>query len=143
MPGSDDRPSLRRIISRAVAGGAGLLGARFELATLELAQERERLLLRLGLLAGGVLALLLGALGIGAFVVVYFWETGRLAAILAVAATFIVAGAVLLVLAIRPGRHGAGPFEATIAEFHKDVALLREVLDRDTPRGGPPRGDSP
>lgn len=137
MPRSDDRPSLRAILARFAAGGTGLLGARIELAALELAQQRELLLLRIGLLAAGILALLFGVLGLGAFVVVYFWETDRLTAILAVAAAFIVAGAVLVGLAIRLGRRSPGPFEATVSEFHKDAALLRELIDRDAAPGGP------
>lgn len=136
MARADRRPSLRRILAGFAAGGASLLGTRLELAALELAQERERLLLRLGLLAAGILALLFGLLGIGAFMVVYFWETGRLLAILAVAAAFLVAGVVLLGLAIRAGRRGAGPFEATLAEFHKDFDMLRDALDRDESAGG-------
>ena len=130
MNRADDRPSLRRIVSRLAAGGASLLGTRLELASIELAQERERLLLRIGLVAGGVLALLFGLLGIGAFVVLYFWESGRLEAILAVAAAFIVLGAVLLLAVARMGRSGAGPFEATLAEFRKDSAMLRELAGR-------------
>jgi uncharacterized membrane protein YqjE len=137
VPRPDDRPSLRRIIARFATGAGSLLGTRLELATIELAQERERLLLRLALIAGGVLALLFGVLGIGAFVVVYFWEAGRLAAILAVAGAFILIGAALLFVAVRSGRRGAALFEATIAEFHKDAALLREVLDRDTREENP------
>lgn len=137
MPRSDGRPSLRRILARFTAGGAGLLGTRVELVALELAQQRDRLLLRLGLLAAGILALLLGMLGLGALVVVYFWETDRLVAILAVSAAFIVTGAVLLGVTARMGRRGRAPFEATVAEFHKDVALLREVLDPDGSRQEP------
>lgn len=137
MPRPDDRPSLRGILARFTAGGAGLLRTRLELATIELAQQRDRLLLRLGLIVGGVLALLFGALGVGAYVVLYFWETDRLIATLAVAAVFIVLGAILLFLAIRLGRD-TSPFEATIAEFGKDVELLREVLGRDDPKRGSP-----
>lgn len=134
MPGLDDRPSLRKVLGGLATGWAGLLDTRLELAALELAQERERLLLRLALLAGGILALLIGLLGLGAFVVLVFWETDRLMVMFAVAAAFVVAGAVLLGIAARMGRRGAAPFEATLAEFHKDVELLRETLGRD--RGG-------
>jgi uncharacterized membrane protein YqjE len=128
---ADDRPSLRRAIARFAAGGAGLVGARLELASIELAQERERLLLRIALLAAGILALLFGLLAIGAFVVLHFWESGRVPAILAVAAAFLVLGVVLVVVVARMGRRGASPFEATLAEFHKDAALLREILGRE------------
>lgn len=130
MNRADDRPSLRRILARFAAGGASLVDARLELAAIELAQERERLLLRIGLLAAGVLALLFGLLGIGAFVVLHFWESGRLSAILAVAIVFVILGAILIAIVARMGRRAAGPFEATLAEFRKDAAMLRDVLGR-------------
>ena len=130
MNRADDRPSLRRILARFAAGGASLVDARLELAAIELAQERERLLLRIGLLAAGVLALLFGLLGICAFVVLHFWESGRLSAILAVAIVFVVLGAILIAIVASMGRRAAGQFEATLAEFRKDAAMLRDVLGR-------------
>lgn len=138
MNGAGDRPTLRRILARFAAGGAGLVDARLQLAAIELAQERERLLLRIGLVAAGVLALLFGLFGVGAFVVLHFWESGRLAALLAVAIAFVVLGGLLLVIVARMGRREAGPFETTLGEFRKDAAMLREVLGRDGRRDDTP-----
>lgn len=110
---------------------AGLAATRAELVALEFALERDRLLRRLALGAAGILATLFGALGLGAFVIAHFWETGRLAAILVVAAVFLVAGAVLLVLAIRAG-HEEAPFAETMAEFRRDAQLVAEVLGQES-----------
>lgn len=128
MPAGNDARSLRPAFARIAGGAAGLLGTHLELAALELARARERLLLRLALLVGGVLALGTGAFGCAAFVIVLFWESGRLAALLGVAAGFFVLGTILLVLVVRLGRREGHLFEATLAELRKDADLLHEVL---------------
>jgi uncharacterized membrane protein YqjE len=96
---------------------------RGRLAGLELVEERERLLRRLALVAGGILLLTLAALFGGLLVVAAFWDTHRLAAIIWTGLAFLVAGALLCRYGIA-SRDGDAPFAATLAEFEKDRARL-------------------
>ena len=74
----------------------GLLSTRAELFSLELAEERGRLTKVVGLVAAAGLLLAFAALFVGAWVVVYFWDSHRLWAIALVALAFLGLGLLLL-----------------------------------------------
>ena len=120
---------LRGSLTRAASALVGLLSTRAELASVEFTEERERLTRRLALVAGGGLLLAFGALFAGAFVIVLFWDTHRLAAIAAVALAHVAAGLFLLSKAKAIGRDAPSPFAATIDELKKDKELLERALD--------------
>jgi uncharacterized membrane protein YqjE len=101
-----------------------LLRTRLELASLELAQERERLYVRLGLMFAAVLLMVFGVLGLGVLMAMYFWETQRMAAVLAPTVLCICAGALMFHKSKTMGQTGALPFAATLAEFDKDRAAF-------------------
>jgi len=102
-----------------------LLEARVELVSLELGEEAER---RKRLLILGVVAavfLMLGLVALSFLVVVLFWETYRLGAIAGVTLVHAGVGA-WAVLRIREiVRESTPPFSATLAEFRKDLDMLR------------------
>jgi uncharacterized membrane protein YqjE len=123
------RQGLRPAITRVARALVGMLATRAELASVELTEERERLTKRLALVAGGGLLLAFGALFVGAFVIVMFWDTHRLWAIAAVALAHLAAGAFLLAKARAIGRDAPSPFAATIDELKKDKELLERALD--------------
>lgn len=118
------RGGLRIAVTRFAGSALALLRTRLELASVELAEERERVQLRLGLLFGGVLLMLLGVMAFGAFVIVYYWENYRFAAIIGVALACFAAGLLLLKLAQNVSRGAPTPFAATLAELEKDRAWL-------------------
>ena len=89
-------PGLRASLARVAAAGVGLLSTRAELFSLELAEERGRLTKVVGLVAAAGLLLAFAALFVGAWVVVYFWDTHRLWAIALVALAFLGLGLLLL-----------------------------------------------
>lgn len=120
----DSGGGLKRAFARLAGSSVALLHTRLELAGVEFAEERERLQLRLGLLFAGVLLMLFGVLGIAAFVVLYFWETNRVAAILGASAALIAIGIFLVFRARAIGREAGTPFAATLAELEKDRAWL-------------------
>lgn len=101
-----------------------LLRVRLELASIELAEERERLYMRLGLMFAAVLLIVLGVLGLGILVALYFWETQRTAAVLIPTALCIAVGMLLFRHSRTMGASGGLPFAATLAEFDKDRAAL-------------------
>ena len=124
-PHSNLRASANRLANSAL----GLLRTRRELASVELAEELERLHTRLALMFAGVLLLLFSVLGVCVSLVVYFWESYRFLAILLPTVVCGLLGALLLVRSKTLDRSNGMPFAATIAEFDKD----REALFRSQP----------
>lgn len=102
-----------------------LLGTRAELAVVELREEGERRkeMLVLGLAAGVFLGLALVFASL--FVVVLFWDTHRIAALGGVTLVHLAAGTGAVALLRRKARTAPPPFEATLAELHRDREMLR------------------
>jgi uncharacterized membrane protein YqjE len=129
--GDAPRASLRSTIARLADSAIALARTRAELATVELAEERLRWTRSALLLAGAVLLLSFAVLGIAAGVVVYFWDTHRLAAISGVTLAFALIGAILLWRNSLLWRNAPQPFAQTLAEFDKDRALFRRTSETD------------
>ena len=123
-PAGGMRPALARLAESAVA----LLRTRAELAGVEIAEERERLMLRLALLVGGVVVIAFAVLFAGLFVIAVFWDTHRLGAIACVALFYALAGALLVARAKSIGSQGPAPFAATLAELERDRARLARAM---------------
>lgn len=123
-PAPSGAAGLKSAVTRVAASALSLLHTRIELAFVELAEERERLQVRLALLLGGLFLLQLGAMALGALVVVHFWDSHRLAGILGVALVYFIAGIALLRAARARGRDAQIPFAATLAELEKDREWL-------------------
>jgi uncharacterized membrane protein YqjE len=101
-----------------------LLGARAELAVVELRQEGERKKEMVALAAMGGLFLALGLLVSTLFVIVLFWDTHRLAAIGVVAIAYLaLSGAAFMRLRYKAASNPP-PFEATLREFAADREML-------------------
>ncbi len=127
VEGGSEQPyprDLRGATARLGASMLGLVRTRLELASVEFAEERDRLQQQLMLLIAAVGLLLFAVLFVATWVVVYFWDTSRLAAIAGVALVFAAAGAVLLVMRSQAARSAPTPFAATVAEFERDRAAL-------------------
>ena len=117
-------PGLKPAAARLAAGVLELIRTRLELASVELAEERERLkALAVLAIAGAVLATLAVAT-ISILVVAYFWDTYRYAAIVGLAVVYAVLAALAFSRAAAVARRAPSPFAATIAEFEKDRAAL-------------------
>jgi uncharacterized membrane protein YqjE len=111
---------LRAASQRLAHSALGLVRTRLELASVELAEELERLHTRLTLMFAGVLLVLFCILGLCVSLVVYFWESYRFLAILLPTLLCGLAGALLLIRSKTLDRTDGMPFAATIAEFDKD-----------------------
>ncbi len=123
-PENPEAPGLKASATRVASTAMELVRTRLELASVELAEERERLYLRVGLLFSGVLLIVFGVLGVDALIMVYFWETNRIAAIVVPTLVCIVSGALLLRYSSAVRHAGGMPFAATLAELDKDRAAL-------------------
>ena len=123
--GTPRRPSLAEAASRLGAHAVGLVGTRVELAGVELAEARERLVASLLLLAAAfgcaLMALMVATFG----VIAWFWDTSRITAIVVVALVY-VAAAALLWRRHRALDQAAPPiFGATVDALRRDVDALR------------------
>ena len=128
--GAASEGGLKAALVRLGESAVGLLRTRAELASVELAQERERLVLRLALLVAGGVVLSFAALFVGFFAIALFWDTHPLAAIASVALLYAVGGALMINKSRVIGREAGSPFAATISELEKDrVRLLRAAQD--------------
>jgi len=115
--------SLRRLGATLVAAGH----TRLALASVELTEERERLL-RVALLAlVAALAFVLAIVGLSALLVVVFWDSARVAVIAALALFYLLVG-LWCAHRLRVLVRGAPPlFESTLAELERDVQALRRT----------------
>lgn len=127
------RPDLRSSMTRLGDAALTLLRTRGELATLEFAEERERLKRSAFTLAVAILMLAFALGGVGLWIVVYYWDSSRLTAIAVV--TLVYALLAFGLWRVDSARSAAdpAPFAGTLAEFEKD----REWLSRQA-RGTPP-----
>jgi uncharacterized membrane protein YqjE len=123
-PRQDFRSAAARFFNSALA----LAHTRAELASVEFAEERERLKRTAMMIAGAVFMLSFAVLGVATWVVVYFWDTHRLEAIAGVTLIFALAGALLLWRNVALDRQSPKPFSATLAELTKDRSW---IMDRD------------
>jgi uncharacterized membrane protein YqjE len=112
-------------VGRIGAGLLAMVGTRLELAAIEVREEARH---ALGSLALALLAALLagGACMLAAmFVIVLFWDSHRLLAVGAMAASFAVA-ALVIVLKVRAGFAARPPLlSATLAELRRDAEFVK------------------
>lgn len=119
-----------------------IVSTRIELFSIELSEQKERLLKVLCLSFGALLCLSLALLILTLTVALVFWPTEyRYVALFVAVAVYAVAGLGMMLAVWRLLTRGAAPFEATIEELRNDVAWL-ERLNRQDPvedvrRGGP------
>lgn len=113
-------PSLKKL------GGAvvGLLQGHLELFGMELHEERSRVF-RLFLLASISLILaLLILVGLSAAVVIAFWDSNPIVAILILCLIYALVMTLCLIRAIRLARESATPFKATVEELARNQERL-------------------
>lgn len=113
-------PSLKKMGSAL----ADLLQGHLELVGIEIQEERARVF-QLFLLAS--IALILGLLilvGLSAAIVIAFWDSNPIAAILVLCAVYAVFLAVCISRAIRLGKESSSPFQATVEELARNRERL-------------------
>ena len=112
-----------------------LIRTRLELASIEFAEERDRTMRRIVLLVVAALFCASAAVAASGLVVLYFWETNRVAALAAVALWYFAIG-VGAILKLRASfRSAPSPFTQTVAEFKRDGEWISGVT-RGHPRSG-------
>ena len=116
--------SARRLLATSLAMGQ----ARLELAGIELADERDRLIriAAFGLLGAFALAVSLVALTI--LVAVVFWDGARLPALIAITLVWMGLGLGALWRAKDLARVSSPPMALTLAELRRDLEALRKAV---------------
>ena len=106
-----------------------LLGAaqtRLEILATEIEEERVRLEQLLLVALAAAFCLAMGIVLCAALVVVYYWDTHRLAAVGILAAAFLAAGVALGLILRDKAKTRPKPFAITRGELAKDGAMLRK-----------------
>ena len=129
-PGGSSR-GLRGALLQLGTALLGLAHTRIELAAVEFDEARERAAARLILVLVAAGSFAFAVLAASALVVVWFWDTYRIAALCGVVLAYLVVGSVALWrLAVRK-RSERPPFAATLAELERDRAFVAEKLGGD------------
>ena len=117
--------AIAETVGRLAATLLAMVQTRMELASVEMEEQSQRYL---GYLLMSLLALFLFGIAIvlvALFVIILFWDTHRIEAVLAMAAVFALA-AVAIGMQVRAG-FAAQPalLSATMAELQKDIEFLK------------------
>ena len=122
---AEQRPAggISGALSQLAASLAALLHTRFELATVEFNEERERAKDLLVLTVIATVFFCFALIVASALVVYLLWETHPLGALVGVMLVYLAIGAGALVMLKRRGE--SRPFAATLAELERDVQSLR------------------
>ncbi len=126
-PGNPERPSLRGAVARLSGALLGLLRTRLALASVEYAEERARVSRQVALLFAAIGCLLIALLFAAAGVVVYYWDSYRMEAIIGLTIAFALVSALLLWRRAEIQKLAPTPFAATIAELDKDRAMIARL----------------
>jgi uncharacterized membrane protein YqjE len=130
--------SLRASVARLADALLGSMGTRIELATVEYAEERDRIGQQLALLVAGIGCLLFAVLFLASAIVAWYWDTHRFAAFAGVILVFAAMGAFLLWRRSEVAQTAGTPFAATLAELRKDRAALGRSIERSSRAAGAP-----
>jgi uncharacterized membrane protein YqjE len=125
---TDDTSSPKLLESLRMLGSsvAAMVQTRLELASVELSEEKSRLL-RMALLAlVGLVFFGLALFALTGLIVLLFWDNYRVQALGAVVVVYLLLGGGCLLAARNIVRHSPPMFEATLAEIDKDRESLRQ-----------------
>jgi uncharacterized membrane protein YqjE len=114
--------SLRNLAGSVVS----MLQTRLELASVELAEERTRLMKVALLACFGLVFFSMALMTFTLLVAILFWETYRWQAIGTIVVFYLACAAICLLVARHKVRSAPPLFEATLAELDKDREMLRQ-----------------
>jgi uncharacterized membrane protein YqjE len=125
MSESPPSPKLLESVRNLFGSLVAMVQTRLELASVEFAEERSRLM-KVGLLACfGLVFFGIALVTFTALIAILFWDTYRWQALVALVVTYLVLSAGCLATARHLVRNAPPMFEATLAEIDKDRETLR------------------
>lgn len=119
-------------LKRAASTLLAMAQTRFELAGIELVEEKNRLLANVLSGFAGVLFLCFGVLLLSLAVVAHFWETYRVVALLSVGLAYVALGGFFMMSLKKQLRDAPPPFQATMAELNKDRETILNTFKHHT-----------
>ena len=117
-------------LAQLAASALAMLRTRLELAAVELAEARARIKDMVVLAAVGIVLALFALLFASLFVIAWFWDTHRLAAVGGVSLFYIVVTVGIFARLRQISRNAPPPFAATLEELENDAAALRRRSSR-------------
>ena len=126
---------VRNVALRLSASALALLRTRAELASIEFAEERERLKASIALIAVAVTAFGFAAVVVTFGVIAWFWDSYRYQAIVVVALLYAIVGVIALRRQSALRKAAPTPFGSSIDALRKDVEWLRQHHQGDRPAG--------
>ena len=124
--GAAARGGLLHSIKHLAQSLIGAAQTRLEILATDLEEERVRLEQMLLVALAAAFCLIMGVVLCVALIVLYYWDTHRLAAVGILAAGFLGTGALLGWILRDKAKSRPKPFAATRGELAKDQAALRE-----------------
>ncbi|MBP0593094.1 phage holin family protein [Paraburkholderia sp. LEh10] len=119
---SEDRGPLRRLLSSVFS----ILQTRLELIGIELAEEKDRLLMVLFMGLAAMMLATMALIALTALIAIAFWDTYRWQALAGITIVYALA-AIGCALRARSGlRNAPMIFETTLNEFEKDREIFRK-----------------
>ncbi|MDQ6917102.1 MAG: phage holin family protein [Pseudomonadota bacterium] len=112
-------------LAQLAATALATLRTRLELAAVEFAEARTRIKDMVVLAAVGIVLALFALLFASLFVIAWFWDTHRLAAVGGVTLFYIVVTVGIFARLRQISRNAPAPFAATLEELENDAAALR------------------
>jgi uncharacterized membrane protein YqjE len=119
---SGDRGPLRRILSSFFS----ILQTRLELIGIELAEEKDRLLMVLFMGLAAMMLATMALIALTALIAIAFWDTYRWQALAGITLVYAIAAIACAVRARSGLRNAPMIFEATLNEFEKDREIFRK-----------------
>jgi uncharacterized membrane protein YqjE len=117
-----DRGPLRRILSSVFS----ILQTRLELIGIELAEEKDRLLMVLFMGLAAMMLATMALIALTALIAIAFWDTYRWQSLAGITVVYAIAAIVCGVKARSGLRNSPIIFEATLNEFEKDRDIFRK-----------------
>jgi uncharacterized membrane protein YqjE len=124
---NDNRPQggAMGAVGQVAATAIAMVRTRIELACVEFAEARQYVQQLVVLAAVGTVLGLFALLFASLFVIAYFWDSYRLAAVGGVTLFYVVLTSIVFVRLRQISRETPAPFSATLEELENDVAALR------------------
>ena len=119
---------MRGALGQLGASLVELMRTRLELAAIEFDQERERAIEALILVHVAVLSFAFALLAASALIILWFWDSYRIAALCGMTIVYLAIGLGALWRLTRPRRPDDRPFAGTLAELERDRAWLGDEL---------------
>ncbi len=119
---------LRGAARRLMESATGFLSAKFELIGIELQEEKRRVLELLVLAATALIFGMLALTLLTFSIVVFFWDSHRMAALFALCGVYVVISAFLFLRLQRKTSLNTKVFETTVEELKKDTEWVRRHL---------------